>query len=548
MPTLSPSTLRIGHRYRSNRLQGPYDAIVIGSGMSGLTTAAFLSALGKKVLVLEQHYTAGGFTHSYSRNGYEWDVGVHYIGDMGYPTLPRKLFDWLTQGNLKWAPMDSHYDRFYFGEKQFDAVAGSRAYRDHLIAQFPAEKEAILTYFSLIREVSQDYRWLLMPRLFPTLPKPISGLLQPLSKRFGPRTHNRTTLDVLQELTSNPELIAVLCGQWGDYGLPPSQSSFVMHALVARHYLNGGYYPVGGSWKMAETIIPRIQASGGEVFTYARVESILVENDRVAGVTMADGEIIHCPTVISSAGVQTTFSTLLPRPLVQRLGYQEKLDQVTPSIGHVGLYIGLKGSAAEHQLPKTNLWIYPSTDYDGDLRNFLARGKDGSAPFPIVYVSFPSAKDPEFAMRHPDRSTIEVVAPAPYEWFAPWKNETWGKRGADYDAFKEQLCERLLEALFQKMPQLRGKIDYVEVSTPLSTEWFGNYQFGELYGINHDPSRFDQDWLKPKTRLPGLYLTGQDIVSCGVVGALMSGVLTSISIAGPLKMLPLLKAITGREH
>ena len=68
---MKPSTLRIGYRYRPKRLAPDYDAIVIGSGMGGLTTAALLSDLGRKVCVLEQHYTAGGYTHSYERNGYE---------------------------------------------------------------------------------------------------------------------------------------------------------------------------------------------------------------------------------------------------------------------------------------------------------------------------------------------------------------------------------------------------------------------------------------------------------------------------------------------
>ena len=78
-----------------------YGVIIIGSGMGGLTTAALLSDLGWKVCVLEQHYTAGGFTHSYERAGYEWDVGVHYIGEVGAPTRTRKLFDYLSGGNLQ---------------------------------------------------------------------------------------------------------------------------------------------------------------------------------------------------------------------------------------------------------------------------------------------------------------------------------------------------------------------------------------------------------------------------------------------------------------
>jgi phytoene dehydrogenase-like protein len=111
MTKMTPSTLRIGYRYRPKRLAPDYDAIVIGSGMGGLTTAALLSDLGKKVCVLEQHYTAGGYTHSYERAGYEWDVGVHYIGEVGAPTRTRKLFDYLSGGNLDWAPMDDEYYR-----------------------------------------------------------------------------------------------------------------------------------------------------------------------------------------------------------------------------------------------------------------------------------------------------------------------------------------------------------------------------------------------------------------------------------------------------
>ena len=124
MAALKPSTLRIGNRYRASRLKGPYDALIIGSGIGGLTTAALLSDLGWKVAVFEQHYTAGGYTHSYERNGYEWDVGVHYIGDMGTTTMSRRFMDYLSGGKLDWAPMDPEYDRFYIGDKVFKAVAG----------------------------------------------------------------------------------------------------------------------------------------------------------------------------------------------------------------------------------------------------------------------------------------------------------------------------------------------------------------------------------------------------------------------------------------
>lgn len=529
------STIRIGYRYRAGRLQPPYDALVIGSGIGGLTTAALLAELGWKVAVLEQHYTAGGYTHSFDRNGYEWDVGVHYIGDMGAATFARRLFDFLSDGKLEWAPMAERYDRFYIGEHSYEAVAGRAAFRDNLVRCFPEEAGAIDRYLELLDGVGRAMRPLTMLRLLRPWQRRVLG---PWLRRSIPDYLFATSWEVLSSLSGNRDLIAVLTGQWGDMGLPPRKSAFLVQALIARHYLHGGYYPVGGSWRIADSIIPRIRSSGGEVFTYARVREILVENGRALAVLMEDGTRIDCDVIVSDAGVFNTFERLLPRSVVEQSGYARLLSHVRPSIAHLGVYIGLKGTAEELGLPKTNYWIYPDNDYDGALERFCA---DPEAPFPVVYISFPSAKDPDFSRRHPGRSTIEIVAPAPYAWFERWAASTWGQRGDDYESFKAELGERLLGYLYRKLPQLRGRIDYYEVSTPLSTDWFCNYSRGELYGLDHDPERFRQDWLGPRTRIPGLWLTGQDVMSCGVVGAMMGGVMTVLTLAGLVRGTRLLR-------
>ncbi len=538
---MKPSTLRIGRRYRPTRLADRYDALVIGSGMGGLTVAALLSELGQKVCVLEQHYTAGGYTHSYERNGYEWDVGVHYIGDVGAPTRTRKMFDFLSGGKLEWAPMDEEYDRFFVGDKVFCAKAGREAFRSNLIEQFPDEVDAIDRYLELLREVGGGMSAFTMGRMLAPWQRTLAS---PLLKWKTPSVMFRNTYEVLSELSDNPDLIATLCGQWGDMGLPPKQSAFMVHAMIARHYLYGGFYPVGGSWRIAESVIPRIQSGGGEVFTYARVEEILLDGQRVSGVRMADGHVIDCPTVISSAGVLNTFAHLISQDVANALGYDQKLTTVAPSFAHLGVYIGLRGSAEELKLPKTNFWIYPSNDYDADVERFVA---DPNAEFPVVYISFPSAKDPDYENRHPGTSTIEIVAPAPYDWFAEWEDKIWGKRGADYEALKAKLGERLMAHLYAKLPHLEGKVDYYEVSTPLSTNWFAGYQKGELYGLSHSSSRLQQDWLRPQTQIKGLWLTGQDILTCGVTGAMMSGLMTTTAMMGPRKMTPLMKQIFGAE-
>ena len=526
--SLTPSTIRIGTRYRANRLNGDYAAIVIGSGIGGMTAAACLAELGKKVVVFEQHYTAGGFTHSYARNGYEWDVGVHYIGDVGAPhTLTRRLFDFVSGGKLEWAPMDAHFDRIFLGKDSYDLVATPKAYRAELLKHFPDEEKAIDEYFRRIATAANAMRLITMEKL---LPKPGAALARAWRKWRMPSWLNQTTRSVLESLTSNQKLIAVLTGQWGDNGLPPTESSFIIHSLIARHYLYGGYYPVGGASQIAETIIPQIQKTGGELFTYASVEEILVERGKAVGVRMADGHEVRAPIVISNAGVFNTFGKLLPADVAKASGYLKKLDTVKRSMASLGMYIGIQDTAENLGLPKTNYWLYSSEDYEGSLERFFADPEH--TEIPLVYISFPSAKDPAFAGKYPGRATIEIVAPGPHEWFAQWADKPWGKRGDDYDALKEAWSQRLLERLYQHFPQLRGKIDYYELSTPLSTDYFCRYETGEIYGLDHDPSRFEQRWLTPKTSIPGLYLTGQDIITCGVAGAMIGGLVTAVAVSG----------------
>ena len=131
--------------------EGPWDTIVIGSGMGGMTTAAMLTKLGHRVLVLEQHYVPGGFTHTFRRKGYIWDVGVHAIGEVTEKSMPGRLLSHLTDGRLKWASLGSTYETFRFPDGvSIDFPDTPQQFRDNLIAAFPDEVEAIDNYLSLI--------------------------------------------------------------------------------------------------------------------------------------------------------------------------------------------------------------------------------------------------------------------------------------------------------------------------------------------------------------------------------------------------------------
>jgi len=526
-PAPSPSHLRIGKRYRATRVDEHYDAIIIGSGPGGLVNAACLAKMGWKVAVLEQHYTAGGFTHAYGRNGYEWDVGVHYIGDMGRDnSAGRRLFDFVTDSQLKWSDMGTPYDTVFLGDDVFEFPKGEKELIKALVARFPEEEAGIGEYFQLLRRVSHAMRPFAMSKVLPDiLSKPLAWW----QKKSLPPEMFQPTQVVLDKLIKSKKLKAILTTQWGDSGLTPKESSFIIHANIARHYLNGGYYPVGGASKIAETHLPVIQKAGGEVFTYARVESIVIEQNRATGVKMADGHIIKSNTVISGVGVPLTFEKLLPETVAKQLGYEQKSKNIQPSMAHFSVYLGLNKTAQELKLPKTNFWIYLDEHHDENVQVFL---DDPKKDIPLVYISFPSAKDPSWDERYPGKATIEIVAPAAYEWFEKWKDETWGNRGDDYDAIKQAWLDRLLKVLYKKLPQVEQHIDYCELATPLSTQFFCEYSKGEIYGLDHTPKRFEQRWLKPQTAIKGFYLTGQDILTCGVVGAAMGGMITAVSVLG----------------
>jgi all-trans-retinol 13,14-reductase len=257
----------------------------------------------------------------------------------------------------------------------------------------------------------------------------------------------------------------------------------------------------------------------------------------------ADGKVIRAPIVISDAGILNTVARLLPREVAERTGLLDDLAGVTPSIAHLCLYIGFEETAEALDLPKHNLWIYPSEDHD---RSFAESKDDPGADLPMVYVSFPAAKDPDFERRNPGHAAVDVITAAPFEWFEAWEGSRWKHRAEDYDAFKDDLAQRMLETLFEQLPQLRGKVAFYEISTPLTTQHFAGYGRGELYGIDHTPQRFRQGFLKPETPVPGLYLTGQDIVTCGVAGAMFGGVLTATTLMRTTLMPGMAKAAAKR--
>ncbi len=507
--------------YKDSLDYSGFDHIVIGSGVGGLTVATWLAKAGKKVAIFERHYVPGGFTHSFKRkHGFQWDVGVHYVGNMAKNSTLRGYFDFLTDGKLEWESMGETYDVANIGGSEYVFKAGKENFRKQLINYFPNETNVIETYLDLIEKANKRGSAFFFEKIFePWFSTSVGWIFRNRYSQFS----QKTTYEVLSEITQNKRLIAVLCAQCGNYGLSPKSSSFAAHAMVIGHFMEGGYYPIGGSDQICEKILEVFTAHGGKIYINADVSKIVTKNKRVKGIEIGE-KFIPCKSVISNIGVNNTFNHLLTKQDSKFCNFN--LKNVKPASAHICLYLGLNQSSEALKLPKHNLWYYIHDNID----EIFDKATLQNAPENFAYISFPSAKDPNWEAKNPGTATIQAISIGNMDWFESYKNSKWLKRGDEYLNLKKDFETEILKVLFKFYPQIEGNIVASEVSTPLSTKNFTNYKSGEIYGLAHTPERFALSYLRPKTKIKGLFLTGQDITLVGVAGAMLSGLLCATAI------------------
>ncbi|MCU0804821.1 MAG: NAD(P)/FAD-dependent oxidoreductase [Burkholderiales bacterium] len=500
-----------------------WDAIVVGSGMGGLACAAALARFGRRVLVLERHYVAGGLTHTFSRQGFTWDVGVHYLGQFGPHGATRRTFEWLAGAPIEMASMGPVYDTVHFPDGfEFAYARPVEALRRNLVEAFPAHAHEIDAWLAAIRSGVQAVRSLQVLRMMPR------GMAAPYrwwKQHEIDRWVGRTTQQVADEILSDPRLRAVLTAQWADYGGAPANASFAMHAQLASHYLGGAWYPVGGAASFANALVPAIESAGGSVRTSAGVERLVVDEGRVVGVRTESGETFRAPHVFSGIGARETVTRLLPESMRGSQWVGEILS-FRPNVAHVCLYLGLEGDIHAHGATKSNHWFFQDWEAAAGI---WADAFEEAEPKGI-FVSFPSLKDPAHDPGARRKHTAEVVALVEWDAFAAWAQSHHESRPGEYESYKDVLERHLLAMFGRLFPGLAPLVVYHELSTPLSTVAFTGHAQGAFYGLEVTPRRFLSRSLDAATPIPGLRLTGQDTLTPGVAGAMFGGVLSAAGV------------------
>ena len=508
-----------------------YDAIIIGSGIGSLTTAGLLArAAGARVLVLEQHTTPGGLTHSFRRLGATWDVGVHYVGDMEPGSRPRQLMDYLTGGALTWNRMPAGYDRFYLPGHGLDVTipAGADEYQRLLTSLFPHEKKAIRRY---CRDVKRAYSWMSLHYAREMVPPRAAPAVRLTQRALAGHALERTQ-HYMERRFRDPALRALLTTHWGDYGVEPARSAFVAHAMIVGHYMNGAWFPSGGSAQIARMIEKGIVGAGGRILLAHEVDQILVEDGAAVGVRVTDHSGAEpltyeerAPLIISGIGARETYQRLLPTTGPTG-GLTARVRERITGLGHGGSAVTVYLTLDHYPQGVTgaNVWINADTGL-ADPARMTAGLLDGHPC--SAFISFPAIKSGE------PHATAEIISFVTPDAFERWAGTQPKQRGRDYEALTSSMARALIDLAESAVPGLKDAVRYVEVGTPLTVEHYTSHEGGCFYGLPLTPERFHADLGTPSTPITNLILTGQDAGMPGIVGAAMAGLSAACKALGP---------------
>ncbi|NXE57640.1 RETST reductase, partial [Casuarius casuarius] len=471
--------------------------------------------------------------------------GIHYVGQMEEGSSPRFLLDQLTEGQLQWAPLTAAFDAVLLGEpgdgRTYRLRAGQRDYFEALKRHFPRETAAIDAFERLLKSIRSGPALLVILKM---IPLPLArllcrtGLLSLLSPFY--RLASRSLREVVEGLTADRELQAVLSYIFPTYGVVPSRASFSLHAILVNHFLAGAWYPRGGASEIAFHTIAVIQRAGGDVLGRAPVSRILLDAEgKACGVSVKKGQDtvnVFAPVVISDAGIFNTYEQLLPAEARALPEIQSQLRLVKHGEGGFSVFVGLKGTKEELGLESTNFFVYPGNDLDEMVKRYLASPRDEAAEnIPLLFVTCPSAKDPTWEMRHPGKSTLAIVTFAKYEWFEEWKDEPVHKRGDSYEEVKQAFVDTIMKTVFKLYPRIEDRIEYLSGGTPVTNRHYIGSAQGEIYGVEQDTRRLQGEAiaaLRARTAVPNLYLTGQDVCLGGFMGAVQGAMLCGSAVLG----------------
>ncbi|MAC25405.1 MAG: hypothetical protein CMH59_02790, partial [Myxococcales bacterium] len=465
------------------------------------------------VLLLEAGKQFGGYTNPFARRHFHFDPGIHYIGEAGPGGAFRHLLDKLGLDHVAFSELDPDgFDHYVFPGYDVKNCVGLERFRDRLAADVPAERDALHRFFRLLADVDRVLRE--APRV-----RDAAGLWRVLRRTPGLLRWSRATLaELLDHYFTDPRVKAALAGPCGDLGLPPGRLSAIMHMGLLTHYSRGAYFPHGGSGALRDAFVDGLKEEGAVLKRNARVERILHEGGRVTGVQLADGSVHRGRTIISNAQAGATYEMVGLEHLRPRL--RKKLAATEHSYASLILFMGVDGELDTSAVGSSNVWAYDTLDID---QAFGEAAMEDWRECSSYFLTVPTNKDPDGGLAPEGMQTVELVTLCAGEPFQKWFGTKTKRRGAEYEALKEEIAEHYLGLAERHLPGLRDHLVFREVATPATNVSYTLSAMGNIYGPAHGPGQIPPFRFAPRAPVDGLYLCGASVMSCGIVPCASSG-------------------------
>lgn len=488
-----------------------YDVAIIGSGLGGLVCGALLSRNGYRVVIFEKNKQIGGCLQTYARDKAVIDSGVHYIGGLGEGKNLYKIFRYLgiiDKLKLQRLDMDG-FDHIAFGNdpKVYRMAQGYDNFLQQMLKEFPEERRALEEYCHAMKDVCRRF--------------PLYNL------RTGDYSEKQEVLNMnasgfIKQLTANERLQNVLAGNNLLYAGVRDKTPFYVHALVVNSYIEDAWKCVDGGSQIGKWLARAITEKGGIIYRNMPVKQIIGEGNRVSHLLLEDGRQVKATHYISNLHPHQTME-MTESDLI-RNAFRSRISGLENAIAPFVLNIVLKPGAF-HYL-NYNYYYH----HTGDA---WAGTEYTEENWPLTYGLFASASSKHM----PYTDTLSVLTYMRYQEVAPWQhtfNTTSQEqpRGEDYEAFKKNKAERLLDVIERDFPGLRNSIQSYYSATPLSFRDYLGTADGSMYGIQKDYKDALKTMIPQRTRLSNLYLTGQNLNLHGILGVTISAVMTSGEILG----------------
>ena len=475
--------------------------VIIGSGLGGLSCGVILAKNGYRVTVLEQGSQPGGCLQCFSRHGARFETGMHFVGSAAEGQTLARLMHYLEiDKDVQLSQLDpSGYDVVALGGRRYKFATGREAFIRQMTEYFPEQHDNLVRYYDLIEEIAN------------------ASSLHSLKYAESDAAVNaeyqlRSINEIIDSVITDPLLAKVLVGNLPLYAAEKDKTPFATHAFIMDFYNQSAFRFVGGSDTVAQSLVKTIRKYGGEVKTRSRVTRIVCDDTHATAVEVNGQELLPCDCVISDAHPMRTLELLSDTHLI-RPAFRKRIDSIPQTVGGFSVYLKFK----EGTVPYLNYNYY---GYQGDTPWNCERYTEQDWPKGFLYMHFCQESQPAFA------STGVILSYMQMKDVEQWKGTKIGRRGQDYEDFKRRKAERLISTLEEHFPGISNCIESYYTSTPLTYLDYTGTEGGSMYGNAKDITMGAACRVPQRTRVPNVYLTGQNINSHGMLGVLVGTIVT----------------------